>query len=174
MEMRNRVLRFVAYSLEILLFFILQGVPNLIPEVLGGKPLLILPIALTIACFEKEETAMVFGVAVGVMMDLGYSAHIGFYTIALTIVCYLVGYVTENVFNTNLLTAVAISVLAIPVVLSLYFLFSYVIRGYDYAGYYYLHHTLPTIIYTFLTVPIFYGVNRALSRGFSESDFYYM
>ena len=168
MERKYTVLRYVAYGLEILIFYIIQGVPDLIPQVLGGQPLLLIPVALTIACFENEVPAMAFGVACGAMMDLGVGTHIGFYTIALAIICFFIGYCAENYFNTKLLIVLIISATVIPVLISLYFVINYIFAGYSNIGYYFVHHILATMAYTFVTVPVFYGMNRVLSRGFNN------
>lgn len=172
MAERKKILRFVSYGLEIMVFYILQGVPDLLPEIFGGRPIFLIPVAITIACFEDEIPAMAFGIACGAMMDFGTGTSIGFYTIVLTILCYFVGYITDYYFNTKLLSALIIAVIAVPAVISLNFLITYVLKGYDGAGYYYLHHTLATIGYTFVTVPVFYGINRSLSRGFSDNSYF--
>ncbi len=170
MDKKNRVLRYVAFGLEILIFFIIQGTPNLIPQMLGGSPLLLLPIAITIAGFESEIPAMAFGLATGAMLDFGAHTHFGFYTFALTIVCFFIGYFSENYFNTNFVIVLIISAVLTIVLVSLNFIISYVIPGYGGAGYYFVHHTLATIGYTFVTTPIFYGINRVLSRAFVSYD----
>ncbi|MBQ9673518.1 MAG: rod shape-determining protein MreD [Ruminococcus sp.] len=167
MEKRNKTIRFASYGLEILVFFILQGVPNLIPEIYGGKPILLIPIAITISCSESEVTAMFFGLACGAMLDFGNGVHIGFYTFALTILCFFIGYSFENFFNRNLLLVLVISIVAIPLLVSGEFLFGYIINGYGNAGYYYVHHCLSIMAYTFLTTPVFYLINFVLSRSFS-------
>ena len=111
---------------------------------------------------------MAFGVACGVMMDLGVGTHLGFYTIALAIVCFFIGYFAENYFNTKLIIVLIISVVMIPVLISLNFVINYIFAGYSNIGYYFVHHILATIAYTFVTVPVFYGINRVLSRGFND------
>ena len=41
--------RYFSYSLLVILLYILQATPNLMPELFGSKPLLLLPLALAIA-----------------------------------------------------------------------------------------------------------------------------
>jgi len=41
---------------------------------------LLLPIALSIGFFEKEITAMVYGIVCGSLIDFGVTSHFGFYT----------------------------------------------------------------------------------------------
>jgi len=49
---RFRVLRYIAYTIEIIVFFIIQQTPGLIPSVYGILPTLLIPIACSIAMFE--------------------------------------------------------------------------------------------------------------------------
>lgn len=168
MERRNKILRFTAYGLEILIFYIVQGMPNLIPRIFGGGPLLLLPVAITIACFENEVSAMFFGLACGAMMDFGTGVRFGFYTFALLIVCFFLGYFSENYFNTRLVMVIIISLILVPLLVSGDFLFSYIIKGYGHCGSYFVRHSLSTMACTFVTTPVFYGINRTLSRGFRE------
>ena len=44
--------RYFSYSLLVILLYILQATPNLMPELFGSKPLLLLPLALAIASAE--------------------------------------------------------------------------------------------------------------------------
>ena len=54
MEKRYKFFRYLAYAIEILLVFIFQTTPQLLPEIGGSKPVLLIPVALTIAFFEEE------------------------------------------------------------------------------------------------------------------------
>ena len=56
----NRLIRYLAYTLELLVLFMLQETPGLLPTIFGSRPLLVLPAVLTIALFEKELPAMIF------------------------------------------------------------------------------------------------------------------
>jgi rod shape-determining protein MreD len=169
MESRKRIFRFVAYAIEILIFYIVQGIPNLIPEVFGGRPVLLLSIAITIAVFESQISAMAFGLVCGAMLDFGTGVHFGFYTFALTIVCFFLGYFSENYFNTKLSIVALISLGLIPVLVSLNFLISCITNDYGSFYYYYVHHILAIMAYTYVTIPIFYIINKTISHGFSDN-----
>ena len=60
--MKNiRFYRYLAYSLEILLLFVLGSTPKLLPQLFGAVPCLLVSLALAIAVFENELPAMFFG-----------------------------------------------------------------------------------------------------------------
>ena len=61
MERRFRIFRYIIYSTELLVLFVIQGIPNFIPELFGGKPSLVIPVVLTISMFEPKLTALWFG-----------------------------------------------------------------------------------------------------------------
>ena len=122
MDTRLKILRFVAYSIEIAVLFVLEGTPMLLPEIFGSKPCLLLPVALTIAVFESETASMSFGFVCGILTDIGYTGNIGFYTIVLTLLCFFIGYCAGNFFVTNLLNASIIGIGSITVLLVLHFL----------------------------------------------------
>ena len=71
MRLRFRILRYFAYAVEIIAFFVIQQTPGLLPEVLYARPVLLLPIAFSIAMFEREGVAIGFGVFCGLLIDFG-------------------------------------------------------------------------------------------------------
>lgn len=157
-----RFLRYIAYTIEILLFYILCGIPGFLPEILGIKPLLLLPVAITISVFENEITAMSFGLVCGALCDVGSSDRIGFYTIALTILCFFFGYCTRNFFVTNFANAMAIGSASIIVLVCLYFLFFCVGTQTPEAGAHFARHYLTRILYTLVFLPLFFWLNKLL------------
>lgn len=166
-ERKYTFLKYFAYVVEIIIFYILEGVPNLFPDVMNGKPLFLLPIAISIAFFEREIPSMIFGIVCGSLIDFGVSSHFGFYTFSLAIVCFIIGYIVENFFNRSLVFFLIVSVITVPVLISLNFVFTYILMGYG--GYvdYYVNHILFVMIYTFIVSPIFYGINKLIYGSFS-------
>ena len=44
MDGKLRNLRYITYAIEILLLYVLSGIPGFLPSILGSKPLLLLPV----------------------------------------------------------------------------------------------------------------------------------
>lgn len=65
MPNRKKWIRYVLYAVEILLLFLLQDTPGLLPQIMGVKPLPVLSAALTIAMVEACTPAMAFGMYAG-------------------------------------------------------------------------------------------------------------
>lgn len=157
MDKRLTVIRYIAYSAEILILYILQGTPGLVPELFGGRPVLLICAALTIAAFEEELPAMFFGVACGVMCDLGTGAGIGFFAITLTALCFIEAQLFKSVIVRNFINSIGLCLGGCALSIGLYFVFFYLLKGYDGAGYYFVSHYISRIIYTFLCcIPVYF------------------
>lgn len=157
MEKRRNFLRFFAYSLEIILLYILSGTPLLLPEIFGSKPCLLLPVALTIAVFESETVAMSFGFVCGLLTDIGFSGKIGFYTVVLTVLCFCIGYCARNFFVTNLLNASIIGVVSITLLILIHFWLNVSSLDIANTGEHFVRHYISRIVYTSVFfVPLYF------------------
>lgn len=170
MEQRFKILRYILYGIELLVLFILQGTPNLIPELFGGKPNLLFPAVLTISMFEPKLPALFFGLAGGLLTDIGNGGIIGFFAIISVIFCYFTSHLTSEIIRTSLLTAMIITLIAIPITIGLHFLFFYILPGYGEVGYFFINHYLSRILYTIVITPILYFINRNLALRISTSE----
>ncbi|MBQ8057434.1 MAG: rod shape-determining protein MreD [Ruminococcus sp.] len=160
MMQKLRFFRYLAYSIEILVFFVLGSTPLLLPEIFGATPCFLIALALTIAVFENEVPAMMFGVACGVLTDLGFSNSIGLFTISLAIVCFILGFCANNFIAANFYNVMLTAVIVITALLTLHFVFAFVIKGYDNAGVYYVNHYISRIVQTILCTAVFYFMNK--------------
>ena len=168
MDRRYTVFRYVAYSLELLLLFILQTTPGLLPELFGGKPLLLIPAAITISLLENEIPAMLFGLAGGLLLDLGYSDNIGFFSVTLTLSCFIIGLVFRDYLVISFLNATVFNAIFSAGLIILFFLFSYAFAGKGDVLYYFSHHIISRIIYTFLCGIILYFINKLLYKNLRD------
>ena len=159
----SKFIRYMAFLLEVLLCYVVQSTPGLSLEVFGGRPILLVPLALTIAVFEEEIPAITFGVICGLMADSGYSGPVGYYAIMLAVLCYIVSILMENYIHTNLRTTMIIATLSIPIIIFMQFVLFYVAMGYGNVWEYFLSHYVSRMVYTWAFVPLFYAVNRFIA-----------
>ncbi len=160
---RFRAIRYLAFFLEIILCYIIQTTPGMTLEVFGGRPVLLIPLALTFSVFESEIPAIFLGVLCGLLSDSGYSGPVGYYAIMLAVLCYIVSILMGNYIHTNLLTTMIIGALSIPAIIAGQFLLFYIAAGYGDALQYFTAHYISRIIYTFAFLPVMYGINRFLA-----------
>ncbi len=161
---RYKAVRYLAFFLEIVLCYIIQITPGMMPEVFGGRPVLLLPLALTFSVFEDEIPSIFWGVLCGLLADVNYSGPTGYYAIMLAIVCYSASVLMKNYMHTNLLTIMLIATVVIPVMMAGQFLLFYIAMGYDYIWEYFAAHYIARIIFTWAFVPVMYAVNRFVAE----------
>ena len=166
----NAVFRYIAYAMEIAVVYALGNTPNLLPELWGAKPVLLLCVALTAALYEREIAAMIIGIVCGVLIDLGYSNGIGFFTIALTIVCFIVGYAANNLIVATFRNFLLYSFLTVGGLFMLYFVINFVWAGVEDRWTYFVNHILSRMGQTFVCSVIFYFLNRLIHNLLGEAE----
>ena len=167
--MRNsKVVFYAAVGLQILILYVIQGTPNLFPEIFGSKPLFLLPLALSVAVVADETPSTIIGAVCGAFTDLGSSGNIGFFAIFLTVACFLISYAFRNRLLLRFITAFLLSALAIAAVICLYFLFFFVLKGVEDCYVYFVNHYVSRIVLTSLMFVPLWFLNRFLHRNLCE------
>lgn len=167
-----KLFRYVLFSFEVFLCYFIQTIPGLTLEVFGGRPVILIPVALSIAMFEEEIPAIIFGAVCGLLTDFGYIGAVGCYGIVLSVMCWLISIMTGNYIRKNLLTALIIGGICIPAAIFIQFFLFYLFMGYDHAGDYFLNHYLSRIFYTFIYTFLFYYLNEFISRKMKSKEKY--
>ena len=158
-------LKWVCYTLVLLLLFGLQSSPGLL-SIGGVKPVLIIPAAISVALFENEAGSGAFGLAAGLLWDLSAAKLFGFYGMVLMICCICVSllsmyFVKVNVTNSLLMTA------ASGFICTLWnFVFYYLIWGYEGVGQCLLRLLLVLLYTVAATAPVYY-LTRLISTRFN-------
>lgn len=158
----NKLIRYLAYSLEIFIFFMLQQTPGLFPEIFGARPVLLIPVAVMIAMFEPQMPAVAFGVVSGLMMDFGFGGILGINALILTFLCYAVSTISQTILRVNLGTAIITAVWTTAIVVLLGWLFQYVLRGYTAPVYALTSRYFPRFCYTVLLSPLIFLINKGV------------
>lgn len=166
----NRLLRWVFYVIELLTLFIFQSTPDLLPDINGVRPLLLIAAAISIAMFEGNRSGIAIGILAGGLCDFGGSENFGFFAILLTVFCFCLGSMTKELFRSNLLLFSLASVIIVFFTLSLHWFLFYVLRGYDGAAYVYSVHYFPEAIYTLILAPLIFGINKIIAINLSEAN----
>ena len=166
MKTNRLFFRYLAFGLEIVLLWVLQSTPKLLPEILGAKPLLLMAAALSFAVCEDVIPAVILGAVCGVLCDLSSGGTVGYFAVALTLVCFVQSGLLDTYLNRNLLTGSVLSLGAVVLVLGLYFVFFKLLAGIPDSGALFVSHYLSRMGYTFLTFfPLFF-LNRFLKKSF--------
>lgn len=165
----NRVIRYLAYTLELLVLFMLQETPGLLPAIFGVRPVLLLPAAVTIAMMEEETPAMAFGIVAGLFCDFGLSGMLGFHALVLAALCFFVSCISRVYLQVNIITAVITGLWTIGLTIAAQWFFLYYF-SYSIPYYAFTHHYLPKYFYTMLFVPLVYLLNRGLFQAVQAQE----
>lgn len=102
----NKLIRYLAYVLELLVLFMLQETPGLLPSIFGARPVLLFPAVVAIAMLEPEVPALLFGVVGGLFCDFGLSGMLGFHALVLGVLCFFISLVIRTYLQNNMATAI--------------------------------------------------------------------
>ena len=164
MKNKHPFLRFLLFAAEILLLWLLQATPGLMPALFGTKPFLLLAGALAIASCEEAAPSVIFGAVCGVLADLSAGGTVGFFAVAFTLVCFAQASLLGTYLNHNLPTAAVVSLGSSAAVLSLYFLLFRAFAGAPDSAALYFFGYLPRVLYTAMTFVPLYGLNRLITK----------
>lgn len=149
--------KYLAYLLVVILIGVLQSTPKLLPEFRGGKPFLLLALALAIASFEDFIPTVVYAAVCGVFSDLNCGGTVGYFAIAFTLVCAAIWYLAGMYLNATLFTFIITSAAAIAAVLGVFFLMFRLTLGVEDPGALFVSHYLPRMGITLLcAVPLYF------------------
>ena len=154
--------------IEIFIFFILEGTPDLIPAIYLAKPLLLVSAAVSIAAFELPICSLFFGVVCGLVIDVGTGGIMGLTSIILGTVCYYESSWNNKYIKNNIYLVLMYSAVSSAAVISLKFFIFYYIRHYGQAFDFYTTHYLPRIVYTWAITPIVYIITMIVSKTYRK------
>ena len=167
MKSKRIVFRVLAYALEVVLLWVLQSTPKLMPEVLGGRPFLLLAAALGFAVNEDVIPALIWGAVCGVLADLSAGGTVGWFAFSFTLACFAAASLLDTYLTRNPLTAGVLALGAVIAVLGLYFLFFRVFAGIPGSVDLFVKHYLSRMIYTYVCFFPLYFLDRFLHKVFA-------
>ncbi|XOQ47959.1 MAG: rod shape-determining protein MreD [Eubacteriales bacterium] len=167
---KMKVIRYFAYTIELLVLFIVQETPGLVPSLFGARPVLLIPAVLSISLFENEAAGMSFGLLAGLLIDFGGGGVLGFHALLLCAACYAIGLFAADLIQTNFLTAMLTAFIVTGALVLLHWVFFYLLFNYEYPGYAFTAHYIPRFCYTIAIMPITYFFNRALAIQIREKE----
>lgn len=161
---RNKlILKWVVFGFFILFVFTLQATPSFL-EIFEVKPILLLPLAISIAMFEGEWVGGLVAMACGLLWDMAGEAPFGSYGFLCLVVGVATGLLLKLLLRNEWFNCLFIVFAASVIIISIEFLFTYGIRDYDNAGQIFLTKHLPMIFYTSFISPIIYSIVRLIEK----------
>lgn len=164
MKIKRSFFKYLAYVIEIVVLYVLQDTPNLLPQLWGSKPLLLVVLAISIAAREKQIPSLVFGAVCGVMTDIG-GGCIGYFGIVLTLVCYFEAEIFKKYLVPSFWLVFLYALAAVVVIIGLYFVIFRLLAGVEGAGGLFVSHYLSRMGYTVVWILPLYFLNGFLHKN---------
>lgn len=165
-KFKKNVLKHICYFTIVIMVFLAQSTPQFL-EVFGIKPLLLLPVVVSIAMFEGEFIGGIYGVIAGLLLDYSATTYFGFNAIIFMVGCVLVGILIIHLMQRNYFNSIIFcsSILLIRGVLELFF--RHIIWANTGVITLLLGNIIPTILYSVCFAPLFFILFQKISRYFN-------
>lgn len=121
---KNFFTRHLIYIIELLFIYALEQVLASRLGFCGLYIFFVIPVFVSIALFERENTGMFFGIFAGALIDYGCGSGIGVWAVIFCIVGYFLGMLSNYILRANILTEIAVSTFLILIVYSFSAFFS--------------------------------------------------
>lgn len=160
---RLKAIKWICLSVLMLLVFTLQSTPSFL-SIRGIKPVLLLPLAVSISMFEVEFAGIMSAMCCGLLWDISGESLFGAYGIlflaAGVATTLLMKHLLRNEWFNCLFLVAAFSL----VIFSSQFLFTYAIYGYEHVEQIFLYRHLPMMAYTVAVSPALYFTVKLVER----------
>ena len=161
------IFKWLMYSLMLIIFFLLETAVLTRVSLLGVHPLVVPLIVSTVAVFEGPWSGAFFGFSAGIFYDAFIPLSEGFYSIIFLIGCYLIGYLSQSVFQKNFLTSFLWNLIFLSFAQLMFFFIFFLLQSK--AGLSALFTTyLPEVGVSMLFSPLIYFFSRGIYRGFTN------
>ena len=166
----GRYLKWTAYGLLILGAGLLQMAPRVFPAVFGARPLLLIPIVVSIAMFEGPVGGAAAGIAGGLLWDLYADRLFGFSALFLMAICCACGLLVRLLIRNNLLSAMLLFSGALLTQGLMDWFFNYVLWMKEDPLYMLGRMLLPDMAYTLVVSPLLYGLTLLIAKTLRKRD----
>lgn len=151
------------------LTFIFQNTGGLFPSPFGIKAILLIPLTICIAMFEREFAGIFFGLLSGVMLDSFSSQSVVFNSLFFTVIGFTAGALITYLMRNNLLCATIMTAVASVFYSTLLFVVYSAFDPIENHFIFYLRYYLASAIFTVLMTPVYYIIVRAIFKEFKEN-----
>lgn len=163
---KKTVERRIILAFILIFTFLFQNTGGLFPSPFGIHAILLIPLTICIAMFEREFAGIFYGLAAGVMLDSFSSQSTVFNSLFFTIIGFGAGALITYLMRNNLLCAtIMTSVSSFLYTTLLYFIYID-FAAIDKPFLVFLKYYFASAIYTVILTPAYYFLVRAVSKQF--------
>ena len=147
------IIRFIIIILELVVCFVVQGagiaINNVVPD-------LLMVVVVAVSYMKGSNTGIFYGFCAGMLLDLTYSTHLGYFALLYLMMGFLSG-IAHRIYrkDDNILPLIIIAV-CIFLNQSVYYVTEYMVKGRLEYGFYFVNFILPKMVYTVLIASVLY------------------
>ncbi len=156
-------IRRAIFAVLIVLTAAVQHTPGAFPILGRAHAMLLIPLVVSIAMFEKSIAAMLFGVFAGILWDMVSVSADGYFTVVFAFVGFSVSLLMGFVMRNNFPSACVVSIAASLLCTGGYWLIFIALKGYDSPVSLLTSYYLPSAIYTAAMIVIYYFIIKKIS-----------
>lgn len=139
-----------------------------IPGLFGAPALLLIPLTVCIAMFERSMPGMCFGALAGILWDFALSGGDGFFSVMLTAVGFFSGALVTFVFRNNIRAAFILSFGALSFCNVSHWLMFIVRKGYEGGADLLFSRYIPSVLYSLIFVFVYYYIISVIFKATAE------
>ena len=163
MDRRNILLKQIAkysiFAFAVFVLYILQSTPGFM-SVFGIKPVFMLSFCIVLAMLDENWQAGFVYLVGGMLTDLSSGRIVGIYSILLLLVCFMAIVSVKFFFKPTLRNIYAYNLIAMVVMLSVDFFFSFMFGGFTGKLLYYFKSVLLVSIYSSaFSIPFYFFID---------------
>ena len=140
----------------IVLTAIIQHTPGFNIRIGTLSPMLLVPLAVSIAMHERSVAGLSYGLVAGALWDFASSGADGMYTLMLTTIGFAVGIIVTLYVRNRLVSALVLSLGSCAAVSVAYWLVFILRKGYEGSWALLFTHFLPLAVYSSVFVAVYY------------------
>ena len=164
-KIKHKAVRRTAIAVEILVIALLNDTVGLLPEFFGGRPLLLISAALSVAACEEAAASVIFGAICGALADIMSSGGIGDYAFALAVCGYFIPLLLRSKLKQSPPAALLLIFCSTALVIILRYAISAFFYGIIDGTVLLARHGLSKIVLTFICAVPLYFLNRSITGG---------
>ena len=164
-ETKGAVPRRILLGIELLIIAAFSNFIGLMPDIFGGRPLLLVAAALSVSACSDTPTSVISGALCGALSDIISSGGIGFFAATLALCGYAIPELLSKKLNPNFYSALLLIFSASVIVITLRYAVNAFTYGFADSAVLYFYHGLSKIMLTFTAAVLLYFLNRLILGG---------
>ncbi|MBQ8504419.1 MAG: hypothetical protein IJ491_09130 [Clostridia bacterium] len=135
---------------------VFQHTSGAIPSLFGTRAMLLIPLVVAIAVYERSMNGLFFGALAGILWDFATVRGDGFFSVSLAAAGFLCGSLVTYIMRNNLATNLILSLVSTGTVNVVYWLIFIFRKGYEGSAQVLFGYYLPSVLYTMVFAFVYY------------------